>query len=181
MASYKDRVQKALINKFPGRNVQSLPSLEKIVVSSGIGKLMKSVAAKPDELLKEFREILSRVTGQMPQERQARLSVASFGIRKGDVIGLRTTLRKKKMYDFLERLIVLAIPRFRDFRGVSKKSLDDKGNLTLGIRELVVFPEVSQQPRASQLGAEVTLVVNAKNQDEVAALHEALGIPFAKR
>lgn len=163
------------------KNRYALPVLEKVIVASGIAKLLKAGGGKPEELIKEFKDILARITGQMPQERQARVSLASFSVRKGDVVGLRVTLRKKRMYDFLRRSIALALPRLRDFRGINHKSIDAKGNLTIGIRELAVFPEVSQLPRSSQLGAEITLVPRAKNRKEAVMFYEALGIPFAKR
>lgn len=152
---------------------RSLASLQKIVINIGLGRALK------DE---KFMEIalrdLALITGQKPKTTLAKKSIANFKTRKGQIIGAIITLRGKRMRDFLSRLINIALPRTRDFRGINLKSLDKNGNLTIGIKEHIVFPEISGEEIRNIFGFEITIVVRAKNRDEAIKLYKSLGFPI---
>lgn len=165
----------ALKDKRGYTNALQSPRLVKVVVSSGIGRVNKDkqrVAIVADRLAK--------ITGQKAAPRAAKRAVASFKTREGDIIGYQVTLRGKRMEGFLDKLFHVALPRTRDFRGISKKALDKNGNYTLGIREHTIFPEAADEELKDVFGLAVTLVTTAENQDEALDLFEHLGLPFAK-
>lgn len=153
--------------------------LEKIVVAIGVGKLRQN-AQFETQILPEITKDLTAITGQKPQQRPAKQSIAGFKLRAGNMVGLRVTLRGARMQDFLSRMVNVALPRVRDFRGISPKQIDNAGNLTIGIREHTVFPEISPEDSKFDFGFEVTLVSGAKNKEEARTIFEKLGIPFEK-
>ena len=151
--------------------------LEKIVVSTGVGKLR----ARPqfeENVLPEIVKELAQITGQKPKINKARKSVAGFKMREGDIVGLQVTLRGQKMRDFLRRLVGFVLPRIRDFRGIDTKSIDAQGNLTIPIREHTVFPEINADEVKVDFGMEVTLVSSAKSRQEGKSFYKDLGIPL---
>lgn len=163
-------------------NLFEAPRLEKVVVNMGIGKFISQGDKQyRDTVLKEATRLLMLITGQKPQLRPARKSIAGFKLREGDIVGLRVTLRGKRMFDFVQRLIKLVIPRVRDFRGISQKNLDANGILSIGIREHIVFPELSHEEFQRIYGLEVILVPNTRNREHAFALFTALGVPFKKK
>jgi large subunit ribosomal protein L5 len=178
MNRLRDKFEKDLVSKlakeFDIKNKLAVPRVKKVVVNMGIGD-----AAKNKDLFKQLKEDMAAITGQYPSERQARVSVASFSVRRGMVVGLKTTLRSERMYAFLDKLFSIVLPRLRDFRGVSLKSFDGQGNYNLGIEDHTVFPEVDlakSQPR----GLEVTIVVNTDNKKKAHKLLELMGMPFER-
>src|SRR4030042_2354793 len=173
MNRLKDRIKEiepVLTKEFGIDNKMALPKLLKVVVNMGIGE-----AYKNKELMEQSKKDLMAITGQMPQIRPAKKSVASFGIRRGVPVGLRVTLRDKRMYSFLDKLFSIVFPRLRDFRGVSLKSFDKFGNYSIGLAEHTVFPEIDitkTQPR----GIEITIVITGSNQKKSKRLIELLGL-----
>lgn len=155
------------------KNVLAAPSLQKVVVNVGLGRSLKD-----EKFLELALRDLGLITGQKPKVTLAKKSIASFKTRKGQIIGAMITLRGTRMYDFIARLINIALPRTRDFRGVDVKSLDKNNNLTIGIKEHIVFPEVSGEEVKNIFGFEITLVVKAKNREEALALYKSLGFPI---
>ena len=157
-------------------NKLAAPRLTKIVVSSGTGSRMK----KDRETNDKIAERLARITGQKPSLRMAKQSVASFKIREGDAVGLTVTLRGARMLHFLDKLLNIALPRTKDFRGIDRKAVDAIGNMTIGIKEHSIFPETSDEDLRDIFGLAVTLVSTAKNKAEATAFFEHLGVPFKK-
>lgn len=155
------------------KNILALPKLQKAVVNIGLGR-----ALKDEKFLAVALRDLGLITGQKPKITQAKKSIANFKTREGMAIGAMVTLRGARMYDFISRLINIALPRTRDFRGISAKSLDKNYNLTIGIKEHIVFPEVSGEEVKNIFGFEVTLVAKAKNKEEALALYKSLGFPI---
>ncbi|MBI2446787.1 MAG: 50S ribosomal protein L5 [Parcubacteria group bacterium] len=155
------------------KNVLALPNLQKVVVNVGLGR-----ALKDEKFLEIALRDLGLITGQKPKVTLAKKSIANFKTREGAPIGAMVTLRGKRMYDFISRLINIALPRTRDFRGISAKSLDKNNNLTIGVKEHTVFPEVSGEEVKNIFGFEITLVVKAKNKDEAMALYKSMGFPI---
>lgn len=171
---YQKEVTEKLSKKLNISNKMAIPKLKKVVINMGVGGALKS-----KELMAQLKRDLMVISGQMPSDRQARVSVASFSIRRGVVVGLKVTLRGERMYSFLDRLFSIVLPRIRDFRGVSKTSFDKTGNYTLGIEEHPVFPEIDitkSQPH----GLEITIVTSSKNKEESFELLSHLGMPFEK-
>jgi large subunit ribosomal protein L5 len=146
--------------------------IEKVIVSSGVGKKRDK---KQIELIEDR---LAKITGQKSAPRPAKISIAAFKVREGDTVGLQTTLRGARMYDFLDKLIHIALPRTRDFRGLSTKSIDDMGNLTIGIREHTIFPETSDEDLKDIFGLAVTIVTTAKSKAEAEAFFRYIGMPL---
>lgn len=171
----QEETHKALA-QFGYKTKLAAPRLMKIVVSSGTGSGMK----KDREKNNIVTDRLARITGQKPSLRSAKQSVASFKLREGDPIGLSVTLRGSRMYHFLDKLINIAIPRTKDFRGIDRKSVDSIGNMTIGIKEHTIFPETSDEDLRDIFGFAITLVSSAKNKEEATAFFEHLGIPFKK-
>jgi len=151
--------------------------LEKIVVATGVGKLRQRPRFEED-LLPEIIKELGLITGQKPKITKAKQSVAGFKVREGDIVGLKVTLRGKRMRDFLLRLVGFVLPRIRDFRGLDPKSIDAQGNLTIPIREHIVFPEINSDEVKVDFGLEVTLVSSAKSPQEGLAFYKELGMPL---
>lgn len=153
--------------------------LEKVVINTGIGRLSQQ-ANFEDKILPEVMKDFSLITGQKPATRPARQSIAGFKIRAGMIIGLKTTLRGRRMQQFLERLTKIALARVRDFRGVDLKSVDKNGNLTIGIKEQTVFPEISPETSRYDFGLEITVVPKFRNREGAVDLYKSIGIPFKK-
>jgi len=155
------------------------PTLDKIVVNSGIGRLSQQPNFE-DKILPEVMKEFALITGQKPAPRRARLSIAGFKLRSGTTIGLKATLRGRRMSQFLERLTKVALPRVRDFRGVDLKNIDRNGNLTIGIKEHIVFPEISPETSRYDFGLEVTVVPRFRNREKAIGLYRDLGVPLKK-
>lgn len=158
--------------EFGYKNVNESPKLVKIVVSSGVG------SAKDKARLALVEGRLARITGQKPAARQAKVSIAQFKMRQGDVVGYQVTLRGTRMYEFLDKLVHIALPRTRDFRGLPPTAIDDMGNLTIGIREHTIFPETSDEDLKDVFGVAITLVTTAKTKKEAEAFFRHLGLPL---
>lgn len=163
-------------NAFHYKNVMATPKMQKIALNVGTGTAVKKDKNRNDAI--SLR--LAKITGQKPATRGAKQSIASFKTRKGDPIGIIVTLRGKRMYAFLEKLINIALPRTKDFRGIPLSSVDNIGNLTIGIKEHTIFPETADEDIRDVFGLSVTLVSTAKNKKEGTAFFEILGIPFKK-
>ncbi len=148
------------------------PRILKVVVSTGVGK------KRDKKQLEVIEDRLARITGQKPAPRGAKISIASFKVREGDTVGLQVTLRGARMFDFLDKLIHIAFPRTRDFRGLSPKAIDDMGNLTIGIRENTIFPETSDEDLKDVFGLAVTIVTTAKTAKEADAFFRHIGFPL---
>jgi len=156
-----------------------MEQIEKIVVNAGIGRL--SAAPNFDKLLPDLINEMGLIVGQKPAPRPARQSISGFKLRAGTIVGLKATLRRKRMADFLRKLIQVVLPRIRDFRGIDPKNVDAQGNLNIGIKEHVTFPEVSAEHAKANFGLEVTVVPKyIKNRDAALQLYKELGIPFKK-
>ena len=172
---YKDELVASLMKELNITNVMQVPKLDKIVVNMGVGE-----AVNNPKLIDQAIKELSQITGQQPIARAAKKSEAGFKLREGQKIGAKVTLRKEKMYEFLDRLITVALPRVRDFEGISKKGFDGRGNYTLGIREQIVFPEIEIDRVDKIFGLGITIVSTAKTDEEGFALLSAFGMPFQK-
>jgi large subunit ribosomal protein L5 len=169
---YNKIVVPEMRKKFGYKNNFAVPKIEKVIISTGIGSLK-------DEVKKEAIEIsLSKIAGQKPRSNPAKKSIASFKLRQGATIGYSVTLRNKRMYDFLQKLINIALPRIRDFRGLNSKSIDEAGNFSIGFKEHIAFPEVSNEDIRSAFGLNVTIVTSAKRKEEAIELLRLIGIPF---
>ncbi len=180
MADYKkkyvDEIRPALTKEFSYTNLMQVPKVEKIVVNIGVGR----ESADNPKVLDFAGSDMTIITGQKPVVTKAKKSIANFKLREDRPIGVRVTLRGPRMYDFLDRLINLALPRVRDFRGVSADAFDGRGNYTLGLREQLIFPEIEYDNIDKVRGMEVTIVTSAKTDDEGRALLRLFGMPFVK-
>jgi large subunit ribosomal protein L5 len=172
---YKDEVAPALSKQFGYGSPMAVPRLAKVVVNMGVGDAVSDV-----KILDQAVEELGVITGQRPAVTRARKSIANFKLREGMPIGCCVTLRGTRMFEFLERLLNLALPRVRDFRGVSPKAFDGRGNYTLGIREHLIFPEVNMAKVQRVKGMNVCIVTTARTDEEARALLEMMGMPFRK-
>src|SRR5262245_35442677 len=172
---YRKTIVPALREKLGRENVHALPELKKIVVSMGVGK-----ASQDRKHLDEAIEHLAQITGQMPQRTRSRKAIAAFRLRENMDVGCRVTLRGKRMYEFLDRLIALALPRVRDFRGLNPKGFDGRGNYSLGLNEQLVFPEINGDQVHYVQGMNITLVTTAHTDDEGRLLMRELGLPLQK-
>ena len=176
---YKKEVIPDMMEKFGCKNKMAVPKIEKVVVNTGFGRL---VAGKTSDEQKKIQdaifEDLTLICGQRPILTRAKKSISSFKIREGMTIGVKTTLRGKRMNDFLERLIHIVLPRSRDFRGIESKSFDKKRNLTIGIREHIAFPEISPEKAKDIFGLEITVVTTAKTREEGLEMLRLLGFPL---
>ena len=170
---YNDNAVATLKKELGTENVMSLPRISKVVVNVGVGKLRKE-----KKLLELLIDDMTAITGQKMQIRRARLSIAGFSIREGDTVGIRSTLRGKRMYDFLDRMVHIAFPRTRDFNGINPKSIDRQGNLSIGIKEHIAFPEIAQDKSEKIFSFEVTITTTAKTKEEGEALFKALNFPI---
>ncbi len=172
---YKEEVVPALMERFGYKNVMQVPKIEKVVVNIGLGEALQN----PKAIDNAARD-LATITGQKPLVTRARKAIATFKLRKGNPIGLKVTLRGRRMYDFLDRLFNVALPRVRDFRGVSPDSFDGRGNYTLGLREQLIFPEIDYDQVDRVRGMEVTIVTTAETDEEARELLRLLGMPFRR-
>jgi large subunit ribosomal protein L5 len=172
---YKDKVAPALMKEFGYRSNMAIPRLAKVVVNMGVGEAIADA-----KLLDQAVDELATVCGQRPAITRAKKSISNFKLREGMAIGCRVTLRGRRMYEFLDRLLNLALPRVRDFRGVSAKSFDGRGNYTLGIRDQLIFPEVSYNKVQKVKGMNICIVTTAKTDQEARELLGGLGMPFRK-
>jgi large subunit ribosomal protein L5 len=170
---YRDDVRPKLSEEFGYTNVHQVPNLSKIVVNIGLGE-----ATQNPKLLDNAVEELSLITGQRPAIRRARKSVANFKLREGQAIGTMVTLRGERMWEFLDRLVSVALPRVRDFKGISPKAFDGRGNYTLGIREQIIFPEIDYDKVERTTGLNVTVCTTAETDAEAKSLLAHLGMPF---
>ena len=173
---YRDEVVPELMKQFGYDNIMQVPRLVKISVNKGVGE-----APTNKKILDDAVEEIRKVTGQHPVIRKARKSVSNFKIRQGMAVGVSVTLRGERMYEFLDRLVTLALPRVRDFRGVPDRSFDGRGNYTLGVKEQIIFPEINVDQVDRISGMDVTIVTTAKTDEEAYALLRLLGMPFARR
>jgi large subunit ribosomal protein L5 len=170
---YNQTIAPALATKFGVTNKLAIPKLEKIVVNMGVGR-----ATQDKALLEAAVDSLGKITGQKPQVTKAKVSVSGFRLREGNEIGCKVTLRGKRMYEFLDRLVSIALPRIRDFRGVNPNSFDGHGNYTLGLAEQVVFPEIDADRLQHSQGMDITIVSTTPSDDQARELLQALGMPF---
>lgn len=176
LEKYKQEVIPKMKEKFGYKSNLAVPKIYKVVVNVGTGRISK------DEKLQEtISKDLTLITGQKPVPTLAKGAISEFKIRKGMAIGFKVTLRGKRMYEFLDRLVGTAIPRVRDFRGLAEESIDQNGNLTIGIKEHIIFPEISGEEVKHIFGLEVTVVTNAKTREEAAELFRLLGFPIKKK
>ena len=171
---YEKEAVKTLVSEFGIKNKMAVPKVNKVVLNIGIGSV-----AKNKELVETLRKDLAAISGQKPATKVAKVSIASFGLRRGMPVGIAVTLRREMMYAFLDRLFSIVLPRLRDFRGVSRKSFDKGGNYTLGISEHTVFPE-ADITKGTPHGLEITIVVNGDKKEMSERLLELLGMPFEK-
>ncbi|MBA1148901.1 50S ribosomal protein L5 [Ectothiorhodospiraceae bacterium WFHF3C12] len=172
---YKTEVAKALMDQFQYSNVMELPRLTKITINMGVGE-----AVRDKKILENAQEDLAKITGQKPIVTLSRKSVAGFKIRDGWPIGCKVTLRRERMYEFLDRFINVASPRVRDFRGFSPRSFDGRGNYNVGIREQLIFPEIEYDKVDAVRGMDITFTTTAKTDEEGQALLEGFNFPFRK-
>ena len=170
---YSKEVRHKLQNEFGIKNVMAVPKIEKIVLNMGVGEAIANA-----KVLDSAVDELTQIAGQKPVIRKAKKSIASFKLRAGVPIGTSVTLRGEKMYEFLDRLINIALPRVRDFRGVPTKSFDGRGNYTLGIRDHVIFPEIDYSKIDKSKGMNITIVTTAKDDNQARALLRQFGMPF---
>jgi large subunit ribosomal protein L5 len=172
---YQSEVRKKLQDEFKIENVMALPKIEKVVLNMGMGEAIANA-----KILDAAVDELSQITGQKPVVTRAKKSIAAFKLREGVPIGTMVTLRGDKMYEFLDRLINIALPRVRDFRGVPTKSFDGRGNYTLGVRDHFIFPEIDIAKVDKSKGMNITIVTTAKNDEQARFLLRELGMPFGK-
>ena len=172
---YNDVIKKSLVEKFGYKNPHEIPKLTKIVLNMGIGD-----AVTDKKKVTTAMEELALIAGQQPVMTKARKSIATFKLREGMPIGCKVTLRKEKMYEFLDKLFNISLPRVRDFRGVSDTSFDGRGNYTLGIKEQIIFPEIDFDKVDRTRGMDIVIVTSAKTNEEAKALLTQMGMPFKK-
>ena len=170
---YAKEVAPALFKELKYKNTMEVPKIEKIIVNMGLGEAIQNI-----KILDSAIEELAMIVGQKPVVTKARKSIATFKLRKGMSIGCMATLRREKMYEFLDRLVNVAIPRIRDFRGISPKSFDGRGNFSMGVNEHYIFPEIDYDKIDKVKGMNVTIVTSAKTDDEARKLLLLLGVPF---
>jgi large subunit ribosomal protein L5 len=173
-SKYVNEVRPALVEKRKYKNVHEVPKMEKIVVNMGVSASLEKGAI--DDAAKD----LSQITGRKPVISKSRKSIANFKLREGQPIGCRVTLRRDQMYEFFDRLVAAALPRIRDFRGISPRSFDGRGNYSLGISDQTVFPEIELDKIKRQQGMDITIVTSAKSDDEALELLKLMGMPFAE-
>lgn len=177
---YKKEIAPELKKELQLKNLLEVPKIEKIVVNVGVGKIVTKDSGKKDDILKKVSEDLARITGQKAQIRPAKKSVSGFSLRQGMPIGLRVTLRGKRMYQFLERLNNVVFPRVRDFQGIKLSCFDKSGNITIGVQEQLVFPEISADETDFFFGMEITIVTSATEKNSGMLLLRKLGVPLIK-
>jgi large subunit ribosomal protein L5 len=171
---YLEEIRPALIERFGYTSVMQAPKLEKITLNMGVG-----LAKQDSKMLKAAQDQLATIAGQQPSVRRARKSIAAFKLREGMPVGVAVTLRAERGYEFLDRLVSIAIPRIRDFRGLNPRSFDGRGNYTLGVKEQIIFPEIDYDSIDQVRGLDITITTSAETDAEAFALLEAMGMPFA--
>ncbi|MET0252949.1 MAG: 50S ribosomal protein L5 [Terrimicrobiaceae bacterium] len=176
LEEYKTRVVPALREKHGYKNIHEIPKVAKIVVNSSIG-----AGADSKEALEIAKSEIAMITGQRPIATLSKKSIANFKLRKGQAIGAKVTLRGRMMYEFLERLIKMSLPRIRDFRGVSTKAFDGNGNYTLGVSDQSIFPEIELDKVKRNIGFDITIVTTARSNEEAKSLLSELGMPFSDK
>ena len=172
-SDYKKNISKKLKETFSYKNVMEIPKLEKVVINMGVGE-----AVKDNKKLESAINELTSISGQKPVVTKAKQANASFKLRAGMSVGLKVTLRKNKMYEFIDRLVTIALPRVRDFRGISSKSFDGNGNYSLGLKEQYIFPEIEYDTVDSPRGMDITIVTSAKTDAEAKELLTGFNFPF---
>ena len=172
---YQKEIVPALKEKFSLKNLMTVPRLKKVVINVGIGRF-----STDKEYVQNVEKALKAISGQKPVFTKAKQSISGFKLREGMVVGIMVTLRKKRMYDFVEKLINIGFPRVRDFRGINQTSVDQSGNLTVGIKEHTAFSEIGLDDTDKIFGLEISLVTNCKNREEGLELFKQLGFPFKK-
>lgn len=179
---YQKEVVPALKERLGEKTLMALPKIVKVVVNVGFGRSLASKSTKDEErkLIAYVLDNLAEITGQKPLPTKAKKSISAFKTREGMILGAKVTLRGKRLYDFLEKLINITLPRSRDFQGISERAVDDSGNLNIGIKEHIAFPEISPEKSLIILSLEATVVTNAKNRERGLALFNLLGFPFKK-
>jgi large subunit ribosomal protein L5 len=170
---YEKEVVPALVREFKYRNRMEVPRMEKIVVNVGLGDAIQNI-----KLLDSAAQELAMIVGQRPVVTKARKSIATFKLRKGMSIGCMVTLRRERMYEFFDRLVNVALPRIRDFRGISPKSFDGRGNFSLGVKEQFIFPEIEYDKIEKVTGMNISIVTTARSDDEARELLKLMGVPF---
>ena len=173
---YKNEIAPALMKQFSYKSKMEVPKLDKIVINMGLG-----AAVQDSKVLDEAVKDLETIVGQKASIRTAKKSISNFKLREGMKIGAMVTLRRERMYEFLDRLVSIAMPRIRDFRGVSDKSFDGRGNYTLGVKEQIIFPEINIDKVTRVLGMDITFVTSSKTDNEAYELLKAFGFPFKKK
>lgn len=173
---YRENVVPQLMKQFNYSNIMQVPKIEKITLNMGVGK-----AAEDKKIVKFAQEQLTQIAGQMAVITKARKSIAGFKIREGWPIGCKVTLRDARMYEFLDRLVSIALPRVRDFRGINPKSFDSRGNYSLGIKEQITFPEIEYEKVDTLRGLDITITTSAKTDAEALALLKAFKLPFKEQ
>jgi large subunit ribosomal protein L5 len=174
---YRERVVPALLEKRGYKNRLQVPKIQKVVINTCVS----TSSSDMKQALEEAKAELAIITGQKPTETRAKKSISNFKLRKDQTIGAKVTLRGDYMYEFLQRLIKMALPRIRDFRGISPRSFDGKGNYTLGVQDQTIFPEVELDKIKRNIGFDITIVTSAQTNDEAKALLTELGVPFSDR
>ncbi|CAD2071804.1 50S ribosomal protein L5 [Jeotgalicoccus coquinae] len=172
---YNEKIKQELVNKFNYSSVMQAPKIDKIVVNMGIGDAVQNA-----KVLDTAVEELSAITGQKPIVTKAKKSIATFRLREGMPIGAKVTLRGERMYEFLDKLISVTLPRVRDFRGISKKAFDGRGNYTLGVKEQIIFPEIDYDKVSKVRGMDIVIVTTANTDEEARELLTQFGMPFQK-
>ena len=175
MAKYNEQVKAELMKKFAYTSIMQVPKLEKIVINIGVGD-----ATANSKLLDDAVNDLTVIAGQKPQITKSKKSIASFKLRANQAIGCKVTLRGNRMYEFLDKLFNISLPRVRDFRGVSKNAFDGRGNYTLGVKEQLIFPEIDYDKIGKLRGMDIVMVTTANTDEEAYSLLEMLGMPFGK-
>ena len=174
-AKYLEEIRPALVERFGYTTPMQAPKIEKVTVNMGVGD-----AKQDSNMLEAATSQLATITGQRPNVRRARKSIAAFKLREGMPVGVSVTLRGERSYEFLDRLMSIAIPRIRDFRGLNPRSFDGRGNYSMGVREQIIFPEIDYDSIDQVRGLDITITTTAQSDDEAFALLEALGMPFAR-
>ncbi|MFL2548795.1 MAG: 50S ribosomal protein L5 [Gammaproteobacteria bacterium] len=172
---YDEEIKISLQEKMKYKSSMEIPSIKKITINVGLGE-----AVKDKKVVEQAAGDIEKITGQKPIVTKAKKSIAAFSLREGMPIGCKVTLRKDRMYEFLDRLITVAIPRIRDFRGFSKKAFDGRGNYTLGIKEQIIFPEIDYEKIDSIRGLDIAITTSAKNDEEAKLLLEEFNFPFRR-
>jgi large subunit ribosomal protein L5 len=174
---YKEKVVPALRERLGYKNVLQVPRVQKVVINTCVS----THAADAKQALEDAKAEIALISGQRPAETKSKKSISNFKLRKDQAIGAKVTLRGDRMYEFLQRLIRMALPRIRDFRGISPKAFDGKGNYTLGVKDQAIFPEVELDKIKRNIGFDITIVTSANTNDEAKALLTELGVPFSDR